>query len=64
MLVGVRQNKYNTLERGDIMTKGRPRISVRMEDADRAKLRSIAKAKNITVSELLRAIIYEYLKDK
>lgn len=46
------------------MTKGRPRISVRLEAADRTKLRMIAKAQNITVSELIRAIIYNYLKDK
>ena len=46
------------------MGPGRPKISVRMEPADREKLRSIAAAENITLSELLRAIIYAYLKGK
>ena len=46
------------------MGPGRPKVSVRMEDADRAKLKAVAKAQNVTVSELLRTIIYNYLKDK
>lgn len=46
------------------MGPGRPKVSVRMEDVDRAKLKAVAKAQNITVSELLRTIIYNYLKDK
>ena len=46
------------------MGPGRPKISVRMEEADRAKLKAVAKAQHITVSELLRTIIDKYLRDK
>ena len=46
------------------MSPGRPKVSVRMEYADRDKLKAVAKAQHITVSELLRTIIDNYLKSK